>query len=161
MQPKRYDQGMLPREYKGQEACSVASTLAVIGDRWTMLILREAFTRTRRFEDFQRTLGVARNVLSDRLGRLVDEGVLERRPYQEHPVRYEYRLTEKGLDLWPILISLLKWGDRHAVDSPARLIVHRGCGGQVTERLRCDVCGGDLGPRDVEVRPGPGAPVPA
>ncbi len=146
---------MLPREYKGHEGCSVASTLAVIGDRWTMLILREAFTRTRRFDDFQRALGVARNVLSERLGRLTDEGILERSPYQDNPVRYEYRLTEKGLDLWPILISLLKWGDRYAVDAPSRLIVHRDCGGEVTERLTCDRCGAPLGPRDVEVQPGP------
>lgn len=146
---------MLPRDYKGHERCSVASTLAVIGDRWTMLVLREAFTRTRRFDEFQRNLGIARNVLSDRLNRLVDEGILERRAYQEGPERYEYRLTEKGLDLWPILMSLLKWGDRHAVEQPARLIVHRGCGGQLTARLRCDRCGDDLGPRDVESQPGP------
>jgi DNA-binding HxlR family transcriptional regulator len=152
---------MLPREYKGHEACSVASTLAVIGDRWTMLILREAFMRTRRFEDFQRALGVARNVLSERLGRLTDEGILERRAYQDNPVRYEYRLTDKGLDLWPTLMSLLKWGDRHAVDAPAVLIVHRGCGGEMNERLRCERCGQEMGPRDAEARPGPGAGSPS
>ena len=152
---------MLPREYNGQETCSVARALAVVGDRWTMLILREAFMRTRRFEDFQRALGVARNVLADRLRRLVDEGILERRAYQEHPPRYEYRLTEKGLDLWPALVTLLKWGDQYVVDSPSRLLVHRGCGGEVTARLRCDRCGHDLGPRDVEVLPGPGAPAAA
>lgn len=148
---------MLPRDYKGQEACSVAGTLEVVGDRWTMLVLREAFLRTKRFDEFQRNLGVARNVLSDRLSRLTEEGILERRAYQDNPVRHEYRLTEKGLDLWPILMSLLKWGDRYAVEEPHRLIVHRGCGGQLTERLRCDRCGEDLGPRDVESQPGPGA----
>jgi DNA-binding HxlR family transcriptional regulator len=146
---------MLPRDYKGQEGCSVAATLSVIGDRWTMLVLREAFLRTRRFEDFQRILGIARNVLTDRLGRLVEEDILERRSYQEHPPRYEYRLTEKGRDLWPVLMALLQWGDRHAVDEPARLIVHRDCGGRLAEHLRCDRCGADLGPRDVEVHPGP------
>jgi DNA-binding HxlR family transcriptional regulator len=146
---------VLPRDYKGQEGCSVAATLAVIGDRWTMLVLREAFLRTRRFEDFQRILGIARNVLTDRLRRLVEEGILERRIYQEHPRRYEYRLTEKGLDLWPVLMTLLQWGDRHAVDQPQRLIVHRDCGGRLGEHLRCDRCGADLGPRDVEVHPGP------
>jgi DNA-binding HxlR family transcriptional regulator len=144
---------VLPRDYKGQEGCSVAGTLAVVGDRWTMLVLREAFMRTRRFEDFQRVLGIARNVLTDRLGRLVEEGILERRAYQDHPPRYEYRLTEKGLELWPVLMALMRWGDRHAVDQPARLIVHRDCGGQLDDHLRCDRCWGDLGPRDVEVHP--------
>ena len=79
-----------------------------------MLIIRDAFLGVRRFDDFQRELGVARNVLTDRLGRLVEEGILERRAYQERPERFEYRLTEKGIDLWPVLVSLMKWGDRHA-----------------------------------------------
>ena len=86
---------MLPRTYENQ-VCSVARALEVLGDRWTLLVLRDAFSRVRRFEDFQRSLGVARNVLTDRLSRLVDEGILKRVPYQERPVRFEYRLTEKG-----------------------------------------------------------------
>jgi DNA-binding HxlR family transcriptional regulator len=152
---------VLPRDYKGQN-CSIARTLELIGDRWTLLVLREAFTRTRRFEDFQRNLAIARNVLTDRLGRLVDDGILERRRYREHPPRDEYRLTDRGLDLWPVLISLAKWGDRHAADhGPPRLFLHRGCGGELTERLRCDRCGADLGPRDIEVGLGPGARAPA
>ena len=148
---------VLPRGYETQN-CSVARTLEAVGDRWTMLVIREAFTRTRRFEDFQSRLGIARNVLSDRLGRLVDDGILERRPYQDSPPRSEYRLTQKGLDLWPVLMTLMAWGDQHAAeDGPPRLIVHRDCGGRLDARLRCDRCGQDLGPRDVEAQPGPGA----
>jgi DNA-binding HxlR family transcriptional regulator len=148
---------VLPREYESQN-CSIARALEVIGDRWTTLVVREAFLRTRRFEDFQRNLGIARNVLTDRLTRLVAEGVLERRPYQEHPPRDEYRLTQKGLDLWPVLIGLLRWGDRYVAEGgPPRLIVHRGCGGELDDHMRCDSCGRDLGPRDVEAVPGPGA----
>ena len=103
---------MLPRTYEDQN-CSIARSLEVLGDRWTILIMRDAFMRVRRFEDFQRNLGVARNVLTDRLGRLVEEGILERVPYQDRPARFEYRLTEKGIDLWPVMIALLRWGDRH------------------------------------------------
>jgi DNA-binding HxlR family transcriptional regulator len=148
---------VLPRGYDNQH-CSIARTLEAVGDRWTMLVIREAFLRTRRFEDFQSHLGIARNVLSDRLGRLVDDGILERRRYQDAPPRDEYRLTDKGLDLWPILMTLMAWGDRHAAeDGPPRVIVHRGCGGTLDAHLRCDRCGQDLGPRDVEAQPGPGA----
>ena len=135
----------------GSVDCSVARTLSVIGDRWTMLILREAFTRTRRFEDFQRTLGVARNVLSDRLGRLVDEGVLERRPYQDNPVRYEYRLTEKGLDLYPVLVSLMQWGNRYGGfdTGPPVELEHKRCGHATTPKLVCSQCGEELHAREV------------
>ena len=152
---------MLPRTYEGQN-CSIARSLETIGDRWTLLVLRDAFLRVRRFEDFQRHLGIARNVLTDRLGRLVDDGILERRRYQERPPRYEYRLTDKGRDLWPVLISLAKWGDRYLADEgPPVLYLHRECGGGVTERFRCDKCGADLGPYDVEIHPGPGMAVDA
>jgi DNA-binding HxlR family transcriptional regulator len=103
---------MLKRDYQGQD-CSIAGTLELIGERWSLLVIREVFSGRRRFEEMQKTLGVARNVLSTRLGRLVDEGILERRPYSDHPRRFEYFLTEKGLDLWPVLIALMGWGDRH------------------------------------------------
>lgn len=148
---------MLRRDYEGQN-CSIARTLELIGERWTLLIIRDAFLGVRRFEDFQTSLGVARNVLSARLARLVDEGILERRRYQERPERFEYRLTEKGIGLWPVLVSLVKWGDRYtAADGPPRVIEHRGCGGQVTDHLTCDRCGRPLTARDVVTRPGPGA----
>src|SRR3954469_23934976 len=103
---------MLGRSYDGQ-VCSIARSLEIVGERWTLLILRDAFLGVRRFEDFQRSTGAARNVLSARLGRLVEEGVLERRRYQERPERFEYRLTDKGLELWPVMVRLLQWGDRH------------------------------------------------
>ncbi len=147
---------VLGRTYDDQ-VCSVARSLEVIGERWTMLVLRDAFRGVRRFEDFQRSLGIARNVLTARLGRLVDEGILERRRYQERPERFEYRLTEKGLELWPLLMHLMRWGDRHyAEDTGVPVLVeHRGCGGSVDEHLLCPVCGAALGPRDVQAVPGP------
>lgn len=149
---------MLPRTYDDQ-VCSIARALEVLGDRWTILVIRDAFMGVRRFEDFQRSLGVARNVLSERLTRLVDEGVLERRRYQERPERFEYRLTEKGLDLFPILMSLMKWGDRHAPDEagPPLVVLHRGCGGEIDARLRCAVCGESITALNAEAR----QPVPS
>lgn len=144
---------MLPRTYDNQ-VCSIARALEAIGDRWTMLVIRDAFHGVRRFDDFQERLGVARNVLSDRLSRLVDEGILEKRPYQERPQRFEYRLTSKGVDLFPVLVSLMKWGDRHAPDpgGPPMLVLHRGCGGQVDERLLCDRCGEPITALNAEAR---------
>jgi DNA-binding HxlR family transcriptional regulator len=123
-----------------------------------MLVIRDAFLGIRRFEDFQSDLGIARNVLTDRLTRLVEDGILERRRYQDKPQRFEYRLTEKGIDLWPALISLMRWGDRHAApDGPPMLVLHRDCGGEVDERFRCTACGVDVDARSAEARPGPGA----
>jgi DNA-binding HxlR family transcriptional regulator len=152
---------MLPRTYDDQN-CSVARALEVLGDRWTLLVIRDAFLGVRRFDDFQRSLGIARNVLADRLGRLVDEGVLERRRYQERPERHEYRLTAKGLDLLPVTMSLMTWGDRYyaPAEGPPRVVRHRGCGGVVTGHMMCERCGAALGPGDVRAEPGPGAGVP-
>jgi DNA-binding HxlR family transcriptional regulator len=153
---------VLPRTYTDQH-CSIASTLERVGDRWTLLVIREAFLGARRFDVFQERLGIARNVLADRLGRLVDEGILERRRYQERPERFEYRLTEKGLDLWPVLVALLQWGDKHVLGPEERPVIlrHRGCGGEVDRHRLCDRCGARLGPRDVQREPGPGAREPA
>src|SRR5438067_12547718 len=95
-----------------QQDCSVARALSVVGDRWTMLVLREAFMRTRRFEDFQARTEAPRPILADRLKRLVDNGVLERRQYSDRPDRFEYRLTEKGRDLYPLVVSVRRWCDR-------------------------------------------------
>ena len=148
---------MLPRTYDAQH-CSIARALEVLGDRWTLLVIRDAFLGVRRFDDFQRDLGVARNVLTDRLGRLVEEGVLERVRYQERPERFEYRLTEKGRDLWPVTMALLRWGDRHyASEGPPGSSATAAAAASVTERLRCDRCGADLELRDVEAVFGPGA----
>jgi len=153
---------MLPRTYDDQN-CSVARALEVLGDRWTLLVIRDAFLGVHRFDDFQRDLGIARNVLSDRLARLVDEGLLERRRYQERPERFEYRLTEKGVDLWPTVITLMKWGDRYYAppEGPPRVVRHRECGGEVTDRLTCERCGEALTARQVTSEPGPGASAPA
>jgi len=147
---------MLGRTYDSQ-VCSVAGSLEVVGERWTLLIVRDAFMGARRFDDFQRRTGMARNVLTARLGRLVEEAIFKRVPYQDHPVRYEYRLTEKGIDLWPVVISLLQWGDRHVYPGRAPvLLVHKRCGGAVDEHRTCETCGAKLGPRDVEARQGIG-----
>ncbi len=149
---------MLRNDYEGQN-CSIASTLELIGERWTLLVIREVFSRRRRFEQMQETLGVARNVLSNRLQRLVDEGILERRPYSERPRRYEYFLTEKGLDLWPTLVTLMHWGDKHASPDagPPVILVHKGnCGGRVNGRGICQRCGKVLGPREARAVEGPG-----
>jgi DNA-binding HxlR family transcriptional regulator len=135
-----------------QQDCSVAQALSVIGDRWTMLILREAFMRVRRFEDFQGRTGAPRPVLADRLKTLVDNGVLERRLYSEHPDRFEYRLTEKGRDLYPVVVSLLRWGDRwmSGAAGPPVELRHRACGHPMHPELACPECGEWVEARDME-----------
>jgi DNA-binding HxlR family transcriptional regulator len=140
---------MLASDYPGQR-CSIARSLELLGERWTLLVIRDVFNGNRRFDGLQRSLGVARNVLASRLNRLVDEGILYRHRYQERPERFEYRLTEKGLDLWPVLVTLLAWGDRHLPDEdgPPVVIAHRGCGGRVNDRRICEDCGAELGVRD-------------
>jgi DNA-binding HxlR family transcriptional regulator len=148
---------MLPSDYSGQN-CSVARTLEVMGERWSMLIIREAFLGTRRFDQYQRRLGVARNVLQARLERLIEAGVLQKIPYQDRPVRYEYKLTRKGIDLWPSLIALLQWGDKYAApNGPPVVLEHKGCGGALDDRRRCLRCGAELQPWDVTSTAGPGA----
>jgi DNA-binding HxlR family transcriptional regulator len=147
---------VLGRTYDDQ-VCSVARALELVGERWTVLILREAFSGRRRFDEMAETLGIARNVLTARLARLVAEGVLEKAAYQQRPTRYEYRLTAKGLDLWPVLISLMQFGDRHyAPDGPPVLLEHRGCGGAPDAHRTCERCGARLTARDVRATPGPG-----
>jgi DNA-binding HxlR family transcriptional regulator len=149
---------VLDRDYPGQN-CSAARTLELIGERWTLLIVREVFAGHRRFDAMQRSLGVARNVLAARLERLVEEGILERRPYSESPPRHEYFLTGKGLDLWPILVALVAYGDRHFAgpEGPPLLIVHKECGGVVDDRRICRRCGKSLEVREARAVPGPGA----
>jgi len=150
---------VLPRTYDNQ-VCSVARALEAIGDRWTMLVIRDAFHGARRFEELQDRLGIARNVLSDRLARLVGDGILEKRLYQDRPPRYEYELTAKGIDLFPVLVSLMLWGDRHVPDpgGPPVVIVHRDCGGRIDEHLLCDRCGEPITALTAEARqPAPSA----
>lgn len=138
--------------------CSVARTLEIVGEWWTMLVIREAFNGVRRFDDFQARLGIARNVLASRLQGLVEHGVLERRLYQERPERYEYRLTPKGFDLYPVLLSLLSWGDKW--ETPEKgvplKIIHE-CGEEANATLVCSHCGKAISAREAHAVPGPGA----
>jgi DNA-binding HxlR family transcriptional regulator len=153
---------MLKREYETQ-VCSIARALEVIGERWSLLILRSVFLGVRRFDDLQAELGITRSVLTTRLAHLVDEGVLERVPYQERPTRYEYRSTPKGRELWPVLTHLMRWGDAYYPNpgGPPRIAEHRDCGGRPDEHLICDRCGEPLTWRTIVSLPGPGAPAPA
>lgn len=151
---------MLPSGYDGQ-ICSIARTLEVVGERWTLLIVRNLFLGLRRFEELQQNLGIARNVLSARLEKLVAEGVVEAVRYSERPPRNEYRLTAKGRDLWPIVHAMMAWGDEHAPTpaGPPTLVVHRGeCGGRVDGRGVCEACGELPGVHGVRGLAGPGAP---
>jgi DNA-binding HxlR family transcriptional regulator len=151
---------VLPRDYVDIN-CSIARCLEVVGDRWTLMILRNALVGQTRFDQFQTSLGVARNVLADRLGRLTEEGLLQRLPYQQRPVRHEYQVTDKGRALWPALIALLEWGDRyHAPDGPPRLITHARCGGSIELQLYCPTCQTGVDPDDIATQPGPGSTVP-
>jgi DNA-binding HxlR family transcriptional regulator len=140
--------------------CSVAGTLAVVGEKWSLLVLREAFMGVRRFADFQRVLGAPRAVLTDRLATLVDQGILRRVPYQAEGERqrHEYRLTQKGIDLYPTLVALMQWGDRYLADegedAPV-VLEHRDCGSPVHLGLVCERGHELSGAR--EVRPVPRA----
>ncbi len=141
------------------EPCSVARTISVIGDRWTLLILRDCFLRVRRFDDFQARLGVTRHLLADRLRRLVTAGVLTKVEYQERPRRFEYRLTQKGLDLYPALMAIVSWGDTYMCDTagPPLLYEHKACGKDFHPVMTCSECGEPVGARDVHVHVGDGA----
>lgn len=131
-----------------RENCAVGNTLAVVGERWTLLVLREAFLGVRRFDQLQRNTGMARNILSDRLHTLVLHGVLRRERYQERPERHEYRLTEKGLDLYPVLLTIMDWGAKHA-GGRAMTLSHKGCGAVAMPHLACPECGEQVGARDM------------
>jgi DNA-binding HxlR family transcriptional regulator len=150
---------VLQRDYPDQ-VCSIARSLEVVGERWTLLILRDALIGIERFDEFQESLGIASNVLSNRLKLLCDEGVLERIPDPERPGRPKYVLTDKGRELGPALIVLMKWGDRHypEPDGPPRLTLHAGCGGTVGPDLRCERCGRQAAAGEIELPAGPSAP---
>jgi DNA-binding HxlR family transcriptional regulator len=146
-------------DYDG-EACSASRALGVLGDRWTLLVLREIFNGVRRFDDISRHLGIARDVLTRRLTSLVDEGVIKRVPYQSpgERTRYEYRLTEAGLDLRPILLALIEWGDKYRADGGVPMtLVHPECGAKVRLAMVCEA--GHALPDDARLKmtPGPGA----
>jgi DNA-binding HxlR family transcriptional regulator len=143
-------------------ACSVARSLDVVGEWWTLLVLRDVFYGLHRFDEIARDLGIARNVLAARLATLTEHGILDRVRYCEHPPRDEYRLTAKGRDLFGVLLALLAWGDRWLAgeEGPPVTLTHRPCGAEVTPRVTCDHCGGELSARDVAVAPRPGQRLP-
>ena len=138
-----------------EDSCSIARSLEVIGDRWTILILRDAFRGIRRFDQFRRDLDIARPVLADRLRRLVDHGVLQKVQYQDHPVRHEYRLTPMGIELSPALVALMRWGDRYLSDGAApTVLVHEPCGHELEQGFWCPSCRETFSPADIASRPG-------
>lgn len=142
-------------ENLADEPCSLARTLSVVGDRWTLLVLRDCFLGIRRFEAFEQRLGITRHVLADRLRKLVEAGVLAKMPYQERPRREEYRLTDKGRDLYPVVLSLVHWGDKYmsGAEGPPITHTHTTCGHQMRGVLTCSECGEPLQPREVQVQP--------
>jgi DNA-binding HxlR family transcriptional regulator len=146
------------RPFEGQN-CSIAASLAVVGERWTLLVMREVLLGRHRFADLKRETGIASNILSDRLDTLVEHGLLERRRYSEQPEAYEYLATERGRDLSPVLIALMRWGDRHLAgrEGPPRVVVHTACGHDADPVLTCAHCEQPLAPGELGVRPGPGA----
>jgi DNA-binding HxlR family transcriptional regulator len=149
-----------PQELHGDDpSCSIERALGVVGDRWTILILRDAFRGIRRFDGIRRDLDIPRAVLADRLRKLVDAGVLVRRRYSEHPPRDEYRLTPMGIELSPVLVAFMQWGDRwlSGDDGPPTLLVHEPCGTEIHLGFHCATCDAEFRPTDIASRPGPGA----
>ncbi|WP_207926009.1 winged helix-turn-helix transcriptional regulator [Actinocrispum wychmicini] len=135
----------------------MARSVGLVADPWALLVLRDLFLGLNRFEQLYRDLGVATNVLAERLDRLVDAGLVVREPYQHHPVRHEYQLTESGKDFYGVVLSLLAWGDKHLADDGApMLLMHATCGHQTTPVVTCDHCGAELHADQVTVLPGPG-----
>ena len=122
--------------------CSVARTLEIVGEKWALLAVREVFLGNRRFDEMVRRIGAPRDTLVSRLRALTGAGILERRQYSEHPARYEYRLTEAGLDLYPVILPLLRWGDKHLAgnDGPPMVLEHR-CGHRLVAKVVCEACG--------------------
>jgi DNA-binding HxlR family transcriptional regulator len=146
-------------ERAGSDAasCSIQATLDLVGDRWTLLILRDIFRGVHRFSQIRDDLGIARNLLTDRLASLVEHDILAKVPYQDRPVRHEYRLTPKGLDLSPALVALMGWGDRWAADGqPPTLLVHDACRTPLEQVLLCPACDETVRPTHIRSRPGPG-----
>ena len=145
----------LPRDYDRQ-SCALARSLEVVGERWTLLIVRDLFLGVRRFGELLAHLDIPRAVLSARIATLVEAGVVERRPY--HAGRDELHLTERGRELWPVVHQLMQWGERHLVDAgPVRLFAHAACGSELTAHGDCPACGRAPAPEELEIRPGPGA----
>jgi DNA-binding HxlR family transcriptional regulator len=151
-----YPDGMERKSFSDMH-CSVAQCLEVVGEWWTLLIVRDAFLGVTRFDEFQERLGISRNVLNQRLTRLVEDGVLTKVPYSEHPPRFDYRLTERGRDLWPVINAMRQWGDKHAApNGPPLRLIHQECGRISEPQLVCSTCHEPVGVRDVKAISGPG-----
>ena len=136
-------------------SCSIGRAMEILGERWTFLILRESFYGVRRFSDIQRNLGIARNILSTRLQTLVGAGILVRVLYQEEPERYEYRLSEAGKDLYPAIVTLMRWGDKHlAGDDVPTVLVHDACGTPIDQTFICWTCDTTVQPTEIKSKPG-------
>ncbi len=133
--------------------CSIARTLEIVGEKWALLAVREVFLGNRRFDEMVRRTGAPRDTLAARLRTLVGAGILERRQYSERPARYEYRLTEAGRDLYPVIVTLMRWGDQHLTgdDGPPMIIEHR-CGHRLVTQLVCEACGEPVDARDTRPR---------
>ena len=128
-------------------SCPIARSLSILGDRWTLLIIRNAFMHTCRFDDFQNQLGMTRHLLAERLKRLVEHKIIEKKPYQHSPVRYEYKFTEQGLALYPILLAFTKWGNdwmNQEQEYPTVSYIHKSCGHETGLIIRCQCCGEPL-----------------
>ena len=149
----------MPYRPFSEQNCSIAAALAIVGERWTLLVMRDVLFGRRRFSDIKRSLGVAPNILSDRLAQLVEHGLLERRAINDHSDSHEYVPTAKGRDVGPILTALLRWGDEYAVPAggPPRVQVHKTCGHDAHPRFHCSHCGEVIERGQLESRPGPGA----
>jgi len=143
----------------GEMTCSIARTLDIAGEPWTPLILRDLFVGIRRFDDLQRDLGISRKVLTQRLNHLLNHGIVERRPYTDKPVRYDYLLTDKGWELCDVLLAITAWGDRWTADEqgPPVILHHTTCRHTAHAIITCSACNEPLRARDVHVTPGPGA----
>jgi DNA-binding HxlR family transcriptional regulator len=129
--------------------CSIARTLDIVGEKWALLAIREVFLGNRRFDEMVRHTGAPRDTLAARLRTLTGAGILERRPYSEHPARFEYYLTDAGRDLYPVIVTLMRWGDQYLAgdDGPPQVILHH-CGHELTAQVICQACGEPLRPRD-------------
>jgi len=141
-----------------QMPCSVARALSIVGDRWTLLILRDSFLGTKRFDKFQKQIGLSRHRLTDRLNKLVEYEILRKVPYQEKPLRHEYRLTRKGVEFYPVLMTLAKWGDNWMAGGDGAPIeyTHTACNHNMTVNICCSECGEVINPKEVIPKVGPG-----
>ena len=141
--------------------CSLAQCLEVVGERWSLLIVRDVFLGVVRFDEIQQRLGISRNILNQRLAHLVEQGVLAKVPYSKKPPRFDYKLTVKGRDLWPVITAMRQWGDSHAApDGPPLQLIHCDCGEIADAHMACSVCGEAIDAGNVKSVSGPGAVEP-